>query len=59
MVDVPNRQWVTFLGNILYFYEAQKSGKLPPNNRVTWRNSSAVDDGRDVKLDLSGLKRIL
>ncbi|KAF8897403.1 Six-hairpin glycosidase-like protein [Infundibulicybe gibba] len=50
----PNPQWSTLLGNLLYFYEAQRSGKLPPSNRVSWRNSSAVDDGRDVQLDLSG-----
>ncbi|TFK76043.1 glycoside hydrolase family 9 protein [Pluteus cervinus] len=50
----PNTQWSNLIGNLLYFYEAQRSGKLPPTNRVPWRNSSAVDDGRDVKLDLSG-----
>ncbi|KAF8665637.1 hypothetical protein AX16_000092 [Volvariella volvacea WC 439] len=50
----PNPQWSTLLGNLLYFYDAQRSGKLPPTNRVSWRNSSAVDDGRDVRLDLSG-----
>lgn len=50
----PNRQWTNLLGNLLYFYEAQRSGVLPPSNRVPWRNSSAVDDGKDAGVDLSG-----
>lgn len=50
----PNPQWATLLGNLLYFYEAQRSGNLPSDNRVSWRNSSALNDGRDVGLDLTG-----
>ncbi|KAL1740949.1 glycoside hydrolase family 9 protein [Schizophyllum fasciatum] len=50
----PNLQWSTLLGDALYFYEAQRSGKLPDNKRVDWRNDSAVNDGDDVGLDLSG-----
>jgi len=38
----------------LLFYEAQRAGKLPSNNRVPWRRDSAMDDGKDVGLDLSG-----
>jgi len=36
------------------FYEAQRSGKLPADNRVDWRGDSALDDGKDNGLDLSG-----
>jgi endoglucanase len=50
----PNRQWTNLLGDFLYFYEAQRSGSLPSSNRVPWRNSSALDDGKDVGLDLTG-----
>ncbi|RDB22862.1 Endoglucanase E-4 [Hypsizygus marmoreus] len=50
----PNPQWSTLLGNLLYFYEAQRSGNLPFSNRVPWRNSSTNLDGKDVGLDLSG-----
>ncbi|KXN86389.1 Endoglucanase E-4 [Leucoagaricus sp. SymC.cos] len=50
----PNRQWANLLGDLLYFYEAQRSGNIPSSNRVTWRNSSALDDGKDVGLDLTG-----
>lgn len=50
----PNPQWSTLLGNLLYFYEAQRSGSLPSSNRVKWRNDSAVHDGSDAGVDLSG-----
>ncbi|KAI1789054.1 Six-hairpin glycosidase [Ganoderma leucocontextum] len=50
----PNSQWGNTVGNLLYFYDAQRSGKLPSSNRVPWRNDSALDDGKDVGLDLTG-----
>ncbi|KAH9850026.1 Six-hairpin glycosidase [Lenzites betulinus] len=50
----PNSQWSDLLGNLLYFYDEQRSGKFPPNKRVSWRNDSALDDGSDVGLDLTG-----
>lgn len=34
----------------LIFLEAQRSGKLPPNNRVPWRGDSALDDGKLVNV---------
>ncbi|KAK0482138.1 glycoside hydrolase family 9 protein [Armillaria luteobubalina] len=50
----PNPQWSTLLGNLIYFYEAQRSGRLSSDNRVGWRNNSALEDGSDVNLDLTG-----
>ncbi|MCX2951103.1 glycoside hydrolase family 9 protein [Lentzea sp. NEAU-D7] len=38
----------------VWFYDAQRSGKLPATNRVSWRGDSALRDGSDVGLDLSG-----
>ncbi len=38
----------------LFFYEAQRSGDLPENNRVNWRGDSGLQDGADVGLDLTG-----
>lgn len=38
----------------LWFYDAQRSGDLPGDFRVSWRGDSALDDGSDVNLDLSG-----
>jgi endoglucanase len=49
----PNKHWSTLVGNLLYFYDAQKSGKLF-KNRVDWRHDSAMKDGDDVGIDLTG-----
>lgn len=38
----------------LYFYECQRSGILPINNRVSWRGNSALSDGKDHGVDLTG-----
>jgi hypothetical protein len=38
----------------LFFYEAQVSGKKPSWNRVNWRGDSALGDGSDAGLDLTG-----
>lgn len=36
------------------FYEAQRAGELPEDNRIDWRGDSTLQDGSDVGLDLSG-----
>ena len=36
------------------FYEAQRSGKLLPSNRVPWRKDSALNDRGDSGEDLTG-----
>ncbi|AFY61366.1 glycoside hydrolase family 9 protein [Synechococcus sp. PCC 6312] len=36
------------------FYEANRSGALPPTNRIDWRGNSALNDGQDVGRDLTG-----
>ena len=36
------------------FYESQRAGKLPQDNRIDWRGDSTLRDGKDVGLDLSG-----
>ncbi|MGC1481279.1 MAG: glycoside hydrolase family 9 protein, partial [Chthoniobacterales bacterium] len=38
----------------LYFYDAQRSGRLPGGFRVEWRGDSALEDGADVGVDLTG-----
>ena len=38
----------------MFFYECQESGELWPDNRVTWRANSALNDGADAGLDLTG-----
>ncbi|KAE8689159.1 Endoglucanase 19 [Hibiscus syriacus] len=42
------------LSKSLIFLEAQRSGKLPPNNRLAWRGDSGLDDGKDANEDLVG-----
>jgi endoglucanase len=42
------------LQKCLYFYEAQQSGALSPNNRVEWRGAACLGDGQDIGRDLSG-----
>ncbi|OWM83668.1 endoglucanase 14-like [Punica granatum] len=44
----------TALTKSLLFFEAQRSGKLPTNQRVKWRGDSALKDGSDAGVDLSG-----
>jgi hypothetical protein len=36
------------------FFEANRAGKLPNDNRIEWRSDSAVSDGSDVGRDLTG-----
>jgi endoglucanase len=38
----------------LFFYEVQRSGALPADNRVRWRGDSGLTDGADVGRDLTG-----
>jgi len=42
------------LQKAIYFYDVQRSGKLPADNRVPWRGASDLTDGADVGLDLTG-----
>jgi endoglucanase len=35
----------------MLFYESQRSGKLPADNRVTWRGDSDLTDGADAGID--------
>lgn len=52
--SIPNPQWSDLLGNLIYFYDEQRSGNLTGENRVSWRNTSCMDDGKDAGLDLTG-----
>ncbi|XP_072960101.1 endoglucanase 13-like [Typha angustifolia] len=48
-VDAKLDYGVALTKSLLYF-EAQRSGKLPPSQRVQWRADSALKDGSDVDL---------
>lgn len=38
----------------MLFYEAERSGYLPGDNRIAYRGDSATADGSDVGLQLDG-----
>ncbi|OIV92649.1 hypothetical protein TanjilG_18000 [Lupinus angustifolius] len=42
------------LSKAILFFEGQRSGKLPSNQRVKWRGDSALSDGKAENVDLSG-----
>ncbi|KAK6177594.1 hypothetical protein SNE40_015664 [Patella caerulea] len=50
--NTPN--YAEVLGKSILFYEAQRSGVLPKDNRVKWRGDSAVHDQGLRGEDLSG-----
>ncbi|MFC7549411.1 glycoside hydrolase family 9 protein [Plantactinospora sp. GCM10030261] len=50
----PTYNYAEALQKSLFFYEAQQSGQLPDWNRVSWRGDSALTDGADVGVDLTG-----
>ncbi len=52
--EVSQRNYGEALQKTLYFYDAQRSGALGASNRVPWRGDSALTDGADNKVDLTG-----
>ncbi|KAK6145590.1 hypothetical protein DH2020_022410 [Rehmannia glutinosa] len=42
------------LSKSILFFEGQRSGKLPSTQRLTWRKDSALGDGFDKGVDLTG-----
>ncbi|KAL0317064.1 UNVERIFIED_CONTAM: Endoglucanase 12 [Sesamum angustifolium] len=52
--DAASADYAAALTKSLLFYEAQRSGKLPPEQRVQWRGNSALSDGQEAGVDLEG-----
>ena len=50
----PTLNYAEALQKSYLFYEAQRSGDLPEDNRIPWRGDSALTDGSDVGRDLTG-----
>ncbi|KAI5017263.1 hypothetical protein ZWY2020_037641 [Hordeum vulgare] len=48
------RDYAAALTKSLLYFEAQRSGRLPPSQRVQWRGHSALKDGADHGVDLTG-----
>ncbi|KAL0396705.1 UNVERIFIED_CONTAM: Endoglucanase 8 [Sesamum calycinum] len=38
----------------ILFFEGQRSGRLPPDQRIRWRKDSALHDGASAGVDLTG-----
>ncbi|XP_020673212.1 endoglucanase 19-like, partial [Dendrobium catenatum] len=38
----------------ILFFEGQRSGKLPPTQRLQWRGNSGLSDGSSANVDLVG-----
>ena len=53
-VQTGSYNFAEALQKSLWFYDAQRSGKLPDDFRVRWRGDSGLGDGTDVGLDLTG-----
>lgn len=41
-----NYDYADAVGKAILFFEGQRSGKLPSNQRVQWRGDSALSDGK-------------
>ncbi|KAG0610602.1 hypothetical protein M758_7G078000 [Ceratodon purpureus] len=46
--------YASALEKSLLYFEAQRSGKLPSDQRVSWRGDSALNDGQEQGIDLTG-----
>ncbi|WP_255949529.1 glycoside hydrolase family 9 protein [Streptomyces odontomachi] len=53
-VTASSYNYAEALQDSMLFYESQRSGKLPSDNRVSWRGDSDLTDGKDVGVDLTG-----
>ncbi|XP_031129866.1 endoglucanase 1-like [Ipomoea triloba] len=49
-----SRDYSVALEKSIIFYEGQRSGKLPANQRLTWRGNSGLSDGSTSHVDLVG-----
>ncbi|KAJ7555154.1 hypothetical protein O6H91_05G024200 [Diphasiastrum complanatum] len=51
---ISKNQYAEALSKSILFFEGMRSGKLPADQRVTWRRDSALSDGSTSHVDLSG-----
>ncbi|CAN8295868.1 unnamed protein product [Cochlearia groenlandica] len=49
-----NHNYKDALTKSILFFEGQRSGKLPQNQRMTWRSNSGLSDGSSLNVDLEG-----
>ncbi|MED6145278.1 hypothetical protein PIB30_023518 [Stylosanthes scabra] len=51
---IANHNYRDALTKSIMFFEGQRSGKLPPNQRMSWRRDSGLHDGSALHVDLVG-----
>ncbi|KAK5846497.1 hypothetical protein PVK06_002787 [Gossypium arboreum] len=51
---VGSQNYGDALSKCILFFEGQRTGKLPSNQRMIWRKDSALRDGSDLGMDLLG-----
>ena len=49
---VASHDYGDALTKSILFYEGQRSGKLPPTQRMNWRKDSALRDGFEIGVSL-------
>ncbi|XP_061340656.1 endoglucanase 8-like [Gastrolobium bilobum] len=54
MTRATSINYAEALTKSILFFEGQRSGKLPPSQRMTWRKDSALRDGSDYHMDMVG-----
>ncbi|CAJ1932943.1 unnamed protein product [Sphenostylis stenocarpa] len=54
ILNAASADYKKALTNSLLYFEGQRSGKLPPNQRVNWRGDSGLKDGQDARINLVG-----
>jgi len=52
MVKSTSLNYSDALTKSILFFEGQRSGKLPPSQRMTWRKDSALHDGSDIHVSI-------
>ncbi|GKC95669.1 endoglucanase 11-like protein [Tanacetum coccineum] len=53
-IATPSHNYSDAITKSLLYFEAQRSGRLPYNQRVTWRDNSGLTDGLEQGVDLVG-----
>ncbi|XP_077246202.1 glycosyl hydrolase 9B18 [Tasmannia lanceolata] len=49
-----NHDYLDALSKCILFFEGQRSGRIPADQRLTWRANSALSDGSENGVDLEG-----
>lgn len=52
VMRVASHDYGDALSKSILFFEGQRSGKLPPTQRITWRKDSALSDGFQIGVSL-------